>query len=219
MTSTDAQQEARDRTALRRFEILATILLALATVATAWSSYQATRWNGEASKAAGRANAQRIESAKAADRGNAFAEIDVITFTQWVDAYATGEDELRIFYEERFREEFKPAFEAWIATDPLVSEDAPLTPFQMPEYVRADIVESERLAAEGEEAAANSREYIQRASNYILGVVLFAAALFFAGLSTRFTSPPARIAVLVLGSIVFVGTVIWLVTLPVTVSV
>ena len=103
MTSTQTQQEARDRTALRRFEFLATILLALATVATAWSSYQATRWNGEASKAAVRANAQRIESAKAADRGNALAEIDVITFTQWVDAYATGEDELREFYEERFR--------------------------------------------------------------------------------------------------------------------
>ena len=33
-------------------DIVATVLLALATVATAWSGYQATRWNGEQAKAA-----------------------------------------------------------------------------------------------------------------------------------------------------------------------
>jgi hypothetical protein len=32
-------------------EIGATVLLALAAVATAWSSYQAARWNGEQAKA------------------------------------------------------------------------------------------------------------------------------------------------------------------------
>ena len=38
-------------------EIVATVLLAVAAVATAWSSYQANRWNGEQAKAASRANA------------------------------------------------------------------------------------------------------------------------------------------------------------------
>jgi hypothetical protein len=33
-------------------ELAATILLAAAAVATAWSSYQATRWNGEQAKTA-----------------------------------------------------------------------------------------------------------------------------------------------------------------------
>ena len=33
-------------------EILATVLLAVAAVATAWSGYQASRWNGEQAKAA-----------------------------------------------------------------------------------------------------------------------------------------------------------------------
>ena len=47
----------RGRTAGRRdwVEIVATVLLALAAVATAWSSYQATRWNGEQTKAWSRA--------------------------------------------------------------------------------------------------------------------------------------------------------------------
>ena len=41
------------------------------------------------------------------------------TFTQWVDAYARNESELRDFYFRRFRSEFKPAVEAWVATEPL----------------------------------------------------------------------------------------------------
>src|SRR5262245_20959118 len=48
-----------------RLEIVATVLLAVAAVATAWASYQATRWNGEQSKAASRTNALRIEAARA----------------------------------------------------------------------------------------------------------------------------------------------------------
>jgi hypothetical protein len=53
----------------------------------------------------------------------------------------------------------------------------------------------------------------------VLGVVLFAAALFFAGMSTRVTSRPARLAVLGLGCIVFLGTVAWIATFPVSVAV
>ena len=42
-------------------DIASAALLALATVATAWSGYQASRWNGEQAKAGARANAARIE--------------------------------------------------------------------------------------------------------------------------------------------------------------
>ena len=71
-----------------RIEIVATVLLALATVATAWSGYQASRWNGEQAKVFSRGAAARIESAKAAGLANAQTQVDVATFTQWVDAYA-----------------------------------------------------------------------------------------------------------------------------------
>jgi hypothetical protein len=91
-----------------RLELLATLLLALATVATAWSGYQASRWNGEQAKAFSRASARRIESARSDSLANAQTQIDVATFTQWVDAFARGETELADFYFKRFRAEFKP---------------------------------------------------------------------------------------------------------------
>jgi hypothetical protein len=200
-------------------ELVATVLLAVATVATAWSGYQSTRWNGEQAKAAARANALRIDSAKAAGLANAQTGIDVATFTQWVDAYAQQQTELADFYFRRFREEFRPAVDAWVATRPLRNPDAPLTPFAMPQYQLAARAESERLEAEAEVFAGQARRNIQRASNYVLGVVLFASALFFAGISSKLTSPRLRVAMLVIGGVVFLGTAIWIATSPVSVSV
>src|SRR5207344_1202879 len=99
-------------------------------------------------------------------------EIDVATFIQWVDANAHGEDEVAEFYEARFRDEFQPAFDAWLATDPLVNRDAPPTPFAMPEYVVAAETQAAHLDDQAEASAATVRRNILRASNYVLAVVL-----------------------------------------------
>jgi hypothetical protein len=202
-----------------RVELAATILLACAAVATAWSSYQASRWNGEQAKAASRTNAIRIDAARAQGLAQAQTQVDVATFTQWVDAFARDETELADFYFKRFRAEFKPAVDAWIATRPLRNPDAPLTPFAMPQYKLAAATEAERLDAEAEVSAAEVRRDIQRATNYVLGVVLFAVSLFFAGMSTKLTTQRLRAALVALGWVVFVGTLIWIATSPVSVSI
>jgi hypothetical protein len=203
----------------QRFEVVATILLALATVATAWSGYQASRWNGEQAKSFGKASGLRIESSKADALANTQTQIDVATFTQWVDAYALGHTKLADFYFHRFRAEFAPAVKAWIATRPLKNENAPLTPFAMPEYKLAARAEAKGLNAEAEVYAAKARTDVQRATNYVLGVVLFAAALFFAGISTKLESPVLRRVLLGFGVAVFVLTAVWLATFPVSFSV
>lgn len=200
-------------------EVVSTVVLALAAVAIAWSGYQASRWTGEQAKAFSRANAARVESTRWSNLANSQTEIDVATFTQWVDAYARNETELAAFYRRRFREEFKPAVEAWIATRPLRNPDAPLTPFATPQYHLAANVEAERLQAKaGVEAAVASRN-IQRATNYVLGVVLFSAALFFGGISTRIGNPRARAVVLGLGCVVLLGTLAWIATFPISISI
>ena len=202
-----------------RIEIVATVLLALATVATAWSGYQASRWNGEQAKAFSRGNAARVESTRASGLANAQTQIDVATFTQWVNAYALSQTELADFYFARFREEFRPAVDAWVATRPLKNPDAPLTPFAMPEYQLAAREEADELEAEAEAFAAKARVNVQRATNYVLGVVLFASALFFAGMSAKLRTRRLRIVLLCFGVAVFLGTTIWIATSPISISV
>ena len=200
-------------------EIVATVLLACAAVSTAWSSYQATRWNGEQAKTSGRVNKTRIEAARASGLANAQQQIDVATFMAWVDSYARGETQLETFYRKRFRVEFIPAFDAWLATKPLKTEGAPLTPFTLPEYKLAARVEADQLDQTADELAGQVRREIQRSSNYVLGVVLFAVSLFFAGMSTKLTALGPRKAMVAVGCVIFVGTVIWIATLPQSVAI
>ena len=202
-----------------RVALFATILLAVATVATAWSGYQASRWSGEATKATMRGTAARLESTRASNLANAQAQVDVAVFTQWVDAYARGETRLRDFYFKRFRSEFKPAVVAWIATRPLRNPNAPLTPFAMPQYRSAARDEAARLETQADGWAGTGRTNIQRSTNYVLGVVLFAAALFFAGMSTKLPSHRLRVAMLAMGVVLFLATLGWIVSSPVSVSV
>jgi hypothetical protein len=200
-------------------EVVSTVLLAVAAVATAWSGYQATRWNGEQAKTSAKVTATRIDAARAAGRANFETQIDVTTFTQWIDAFASGNEELTQFYYDRFRPEFRPAVEAWLATEPRTNPDAPRTPFAMPQYQLASRDEAERLDAEAEILSAQARENIQRASNYVLAVVLFSVSLFFAGMSTKLAARRLRAATLVIGCAVFLGTLVWVATLPVSVSI
>jgi hypothetical protein len=106
-----------------------------------------------------------------------------------------------------------------VATKPLRNESAPLTPFAMPQYRLAARAEAARLDAQGEAWSAKGRRDVERATNYVLGVVLFATALFFAGISTKLDSPRLRRVLLGFGLAVFVLTVVWLATFPVSFSV
>jgi hypothetical protein len=202
-----------------RVALIATVLLAFATVATAWSGYQASRWSGEATKATMRGTAARLESTRASNLANAQAQVDVAVFTQWVDAYAKGETQLRDFYFKRFRAEFKPAVVAWIATRPVKNPNAPLTPFAMPQYRSAARDDAARLELQADGWAGTARTNIQRSTNYVLCVVLFAASLFFAGMSTKLPSHRLRVAMLAMGVVVFLATLGWLASSPVSVSV
>ena len=200
-------------------ELVATVLLVLAALGTSWSSYQATRWNGEQAAAAGRTNAIRIEASRAQGLAEAQSQVDVATFIAWADADQRGEQDLAQFYVDRFRDEFQTAFDAWLATEPLTNAEAPPTPFAMQEYQLESRDEAAQLDAKAEASAAEVRKDIQRSSNYVLTVVLYAIVLFFAGMSTRVTSPRLRWVLTGAGCLVFAGAIAWIATFPVSLAI
>ena len=117
----------------RWIEMLLAVMLGAVTLATAWSGYQAARWGGTQSILFSQAGALRTESMRASTQGGQQTQIDVAIFSNWINAYADENEALVTFYQERFRDEFKPALEAWLATDPANNPDAPSSPFRMPE--------------------------------------------------------------------------------------
>jgi hypothetical protein len=203
----------------RRLELFATVLLAVATLATAWSAYQSREWTGEQSQGYSRANATRADVNRTAALANRQVQIDVATFTQWVDAHAQGRSPLTAFYAARFRNEFKPAFRAWLATKPFTNRAAPKTPFAMPQYRLQAAARADRLEAVADAASQGAKDANQHADNYMLAVVLFASSLFFAGISTKLESRTARVALLALGWVLFLGAAIWIATSPTQVTI
>jgi len=173
-------------------EVIVTFVLALATVATAWSGYQAARWGGEQSTSYSQAGALRTESVRASNQAGQLIQIDIGLFTNWVNAFAAGDQRLTDFYEDRFRNEFKPAFEAWLATEPVNNPNAPSTPFEMPEYQVSAAEESNLLETEASEIFAKGEQANQISDNYILNTVFLASVLFLGGIASRFKAMSAR---------------------------
>jgi hypothetical protein len=203
----------------RRTELLVTVLLAIATVATAWSSYQSARWSGVQTINFSRANAARVQSTAQSTLAGQQTQLDVATFIAWTGAYAARQTTLSDFYFKRFRAEFKPAVEAWLATKPLKNPGAPLTPFVMPEYRLAAADHARALTRTAEAATATAKVDNQRSDNYVLAVVLFASSLFFAGISTKLDAVRLRVTIVGLGYALFIGALIWVATFPVSISV
>jgi hypothetical protein len=199
----------------RWVEVIAAAVLALATIASAWSAYQATRWGGVQAAAFAEAGATRAESVRASDLADAELTIDVEYFAIWLDGSATGNETLQRRVEDSFRPEFARAFEAWQTTDPFINPDAPHNPFEMDEYRIAAADEAEELRAEAEASAGVALDANQTGDNYVLTTVLFASVLFFAGISTKFADRRTKVILVGLGLVAFIGGTSLLVTFPV----
>jgi len=180
-------------------EMIATIILAFATLATAWSGYQSARWGGEQSIKYSQAGALRTESTRASTKAGQIMQIDIGLFTNWVNAFAVDNQILAEFYEDRFRPEFTLAFEAWLATDPKNNPDAPSSPFSMPEYSVSFAEEADQLEQEASKTFEEGSVANEISDNYILNTVILASVLFLAGMQSRIKSVPARMLIVILG--------------------
>ena len=181
----------------RWIELLLAVMLGAVALATAWSGYQAARWGGNQSILFSQAGAYRTESTRASTQGGQLVQIDVGMYTNWINAYAAEDEALMRFYEERFRDEFKPVFEAWLATDPADNPDAPGTPFDMAEYQPAKFAEADQLELDAEAAFEEGRAADQQSDEYILNAVILASVLFLSGIVTRFDWLPVRILIII----------------------
>jgi hypothetical protein len=197
-----------------RLELWSALLMAAATVATAFSAYESTRWSGEQSTQFTQAGASRTESAKANTEAAAQITIDASLFTEVAVAFSQGNKQGQEIVEGFFRKEFKPSYEEWIAMRPLKNPDAPATPFSLDSYRLAKQKESERLEAEATAHFDAGREANQNGDNYVLATIFFAAVLFFAGVATKFTSDRVVAFTLGVGTVVFLSGFVRLLTLP-----
>lgn len=213
--TTEERTQARRVPIRERIELWSAVLLAAATVATAYSAYEATRWGGVQATSFTEAGTARTESAKAESDGFTLVAIDANIFTEYAVAFSQDNERLMEILRKRFfRQEFKPAFRSWLKEHPLTNPDAAKLPFQLPEYEVAKLEEADRLSEEASGLFEEGREANQTSDDYVLATIFFAAVLFFAGLATKFTTNRIAVAALGFGTLMFVSGLVRLGTLP-----
>jgi hypothetical protein len=186
----------RKKIMVRWFEVITAIMLGVVAIATAWSGFQAARWDGEQAAKYVQASDLRVESARYSTQAGQVALYDTGVFNQWLNAYSHGETKLTSLYERRFRPEFKPAFQAWLATDPFNNPNAPPGPLLMPQYKLSLAEKATQLEADASRTFDEGQAANQQSDDYVLNTVILATVLFFIAIAERFEWRAVRSAIL-----------------------
>ncbi len=204
-----------------RWELIATVILSLATLASAWSGYQSARWSGEATDANRAATVARIDSTSQTNLAERQLTTDVSLFTTWVEAALADNVLLSQAVSERFRPGFVPAFEAWKSGP--AADDATATlpagsPFTLPEYVQPAAREAERLLNVSESEALRADAAAGVGDNYVLTAVLYASVLFLAGIASKITTLRTRQLAIGLSGLLFVAATGVMLSMPMNIG-
>src|SRR5438094_5677308 len=155
-------------------EIIEAVILALVAVATAWSGYQGAKCAGNRAEQYAEASRLRVTAEGLATLAGQERIYDSDTFNSWLAAKLDGKSQTAEFFERRFRDEYRPAFAAWISTDPFNNAQAPAGPVFMREYHNAKHEQLLRLNKQAAEVADEGVKSGETGEKYVSMTVLLA---------------------------------------------
>ncbi len=190
------------------------IVLAIVAVATAWSGYQASRWEGISTKHYALYERYTVLSQEKSTLAGQDRLYDIVTFNGWIAAKIAGHGPLAEFYERRFRPEYEVAFRAWFHLDPLHNKNAPPGPIFMPQYKNANASASDRYESVASDYFKKGVETRETGDDYVRVTVFLATVLFLTALSQRFGYAGPRAVIVGIATLLLVISMFWIVTLP-----
>lgn len=199
----------------RKSEQIATFLLSIATVCSAWCAYQSSRWSGVQSMSLAEANAARTQATQLANKELMIRIGDVLIGMEYMNADENGDKVKAQFWWRRMRPQLQVAFKAWLATNPKENVDAPRGPFLMKEYSSEVLEESERKDALATQRVEDARNANQTSDIYVLLTVIFASVLLFGGIATKMQNRQSRLYMIAFGWVVWAVAFACVLTLPI----
>jgi len=195
-------------------EIVEAVVLAIVAVVTAWSGYQAAKWDALSAQHYNLSSRAAIASQERATLAGQDRLYDITTFNGWVAATMAGNKKLSAFYERRFRPEYGTAFIAWQKLDPVNNPLAPPGPIFMAEYKNANAQESSKRGEEAESSFEKAVSMRETGDQYVKVTVLLATVLFLTALSQRFEIFGPRVVVGATAFVLLVTATLWMLTFP-----
>jgi hypothetical protein len=198
----------------RRLSIAEALLLSLVAVLAAYSGYAAAKWGTEASIQLAKASADRTRANRFDNDAIVTRTLDSVSFNAWFSAFSVGNKKAEALAEKRLRPGYRPAFNAWLATDPAHNPNAPPGPSYMPNYIIPAATASRAEDAAADEAFSKGTDAGETADKYIRDTVFLATVLFLVGISGHFRVTQARLGLIGIGAALLVFSVIQLLGLP-----
>jgi hypothetical protein len=204
----DAEQQDR------RLSIIEAILLSLVAVLAAYSGYAAAKWSTDSSVTLARASAYRTKSNRYDLEALVTRTSDSASFNAWFTAFVAGDVNAERLAAKRMRPGYRPAFNAWLATDPAHNPKAPPGPFYMPQYVLPQATLSTEYDAKADAAFTQGSDAGSTGDGYIRDTVFLATVLFLVGISGHFRIRSARLGLIGVGGLLLLFAVVQLLGLP-----
>jgi hypothetical protein len=198
----------------RWLSIIEAVLLSLVAVLAAYSGYAAAKWGTESSVTLASASAARTKANRADTEGIVTRTLDSASFDAWFTAFTAGDANAERLAEKRLRPGYRPAFHAWLATDPDHNPSAPPGPAYMPQYVIPQEAAEKAYDAQADAAFARGSEAGATADKYVRATVFLATVLFLVGISGHFRIRQARMGLIGAGGLLLAFAVIQLLGLP-----
>jgi len=195
-------------------EILEAVVLAAVAVLTAWSGYQAAKWDAQSTAAYARGSGVAVQAQEQQTLAGQEHLYDIITFDSWLEARHHGDESLAAAFERRFRPAYAIAFAAWMKTDPLRNPNAPPGPSFVPEYRSARLDRAKEL---GEQARADYERGVatrETGDDYVRITVFLATVLLLTALAQRFRIRAARVGLLSVASVMLFVALYWILKFP-----
>jgi hypothetical protein len=201
----------------RIIEIVILVLLATATVASAWCVYEAAAWGNVQMEGVGAISLSQAQSIRLTNDDNTLRMIDVNMYLSWVQAASENQTVRMVFLEDRYRDEFRPAFNEWLqGAKP--GEIPQGTPFTLPSYSLKTSRELEQLKLNMSASLDKVRQANANSDSYILTTVFGALVLFFAGVSGKWKWPVVTLVFIGIAVIFLVIVLQRIFTLPVIIN-
>ena len=189
-------------------EPVTALLMALATLSTAWCSYQSAAFTRKSNRLMNEFNALERKAGLLSIQGIQQATIHTTMFMQMLAAQQAGNEKLANFYVERFPPDARKAYDTWLAERPFENPNADPHPFVPKLYD----VRGTREPAEMNSTAARRLQEARSAGNvsgqYLANTVLFATMLFFASASGKFEQRRVRAVAFAFAVAVFLFAVV-----------
>jgi hypothetical protein len=198
----------------RVLSITEALLLSLVAVLAAYSGYAAAKWGTESSVSLAKASASRTKANRADLEALQLRTLDSVSFNAWFAAFSAGNVSAERLAEKRLRPGYRPAFHAWLATDPAHNPTAPPGPSYMPQYVIPQETASTVYDRQADAAFAKGTAAGATGDKYVRDTVFLATVLFLVGISSHFPLRQARYALIAVGGLLLAFSVIQLLNLP-----